>query len=90
MINSKMVVETKLTKAFELLFQNMDFLLSQQKDAVESYLSGTTLTIVFTILDRIYCAYVGDSRSTIIFETTANNFVSEDFSKDHKPTDMIE
>lgn len=89
MINSRFTQESKLSKAFELLFLNIDYLLQRNKHAFDTSLSGTTLTLVFVILDRVYCASVGDSRCVLIGKN-GHSFAGEELSWDHKPTDPLE
>lgn len=84
MVNDQQTVRTKLSKGIENFFTSIDLLLAQQASKFDVSLSGTTLTLVFVILDRIYCGAVGDSRAIVVHELS-HSLVFEELSKDHKP-----
>lgn len=84
MLNDRSTIQTKLSKGIERIFSEVDRMLAKQQGTMNVYLSGATLLLIFIVSDRVYCAWVGDSRALLVHELD-HTLVFENLSEDHKP-----
>ena len=84
MLDDKLTLQTKLTRGIERVFALIDTAI-RDEHSFDAGHSGSTLTLVFIVANRVYCAWVGDSRASLVLEYD-NALVFDPISNDHKPS----
>lgn len=76
-------MNTKLSKGLERLFESLEREVGESLE-FDATMSGSTCVLIFIILNRVYCANIGDSRAVFGFQSR-DRLEIKDLSRDHKP-----
>ena len=82
-LQDRETVNTKLSKGLERLFENLEREVGESLE-FDAAMSGSTCVLIFIILNRVYCANIGDSRAVFGFQNR-DKLEIKDLSRDHKP-----